>query len=157
MRAVDSEKVLSVATSRWLPFDHCSGVIRRLPTSGTARVMVNGRSKFVPLALGLKVPFLFSALKWTDARQIVAVYFNRVDEVALSNSFPDESVLALDVDRVEPALPAPPCSVLIPSEAVQNGTIKWAEIFSVAPLYISDSWHPRFPVPVAAVPAVGDS
>lgn len=106
--------------SRWISSDYRSGVVRGLPAAGKARVMIDGPGEFVSLALVLEVSFLHPAPKWTDTRRIGAAYFNRIDGVALSDSLPDEPVLALDGVHIEPALAEPSCSDPAPSEPVRN-------------------------------------
>lgn len=55
---IDWITVLSVATGRWIPFDNRSGVVRGLPAVGIARVMIDDRNKFVPLAPSSEVSLL---------------------------------------------------------------------------------------------------
>lgn len=97
--------------------------MRGLPTAGKDGVMVDSHGKFVPLAPVLDTLFLRPASKKSDARQVAAVYFNRVNVVALSNlpdSFSDKTVLATDEDHVKPSLAVPPYSVPVPPEPARN-------------------------------------
>lgn len=54
MRAADCDKVLSIATRRWLSSDYRSGVVSGHSSVRKCLVMVDGRSKFVSLPPALE-------------------------------------------------------------------------------------------------------
>lgn len=62
MRAIDWNKVMSDATNRGLLFEYRLGIVRGLLTIKKAHVMVDGRSKFVSLALVSDAPIFVSLL-----------------------------------------------------------------------------------------------
>lgn len=154
MRANDWSKISSVTTSRWIPLDYLSGVVRKLPVVGKVRVKVDGRSRSVLLPPVSEVPFLCPAPNWTDARRVATAYFNRLVGIVLPDSFPDEHVLALANQAVKPTLVALSSSVLVHPGPVRPKIAKRGHIFSMAILLIGDSGYPCFPVPVATGPAV---
>lgn len=65
-------KVSSASTRSWVFFNYRSEILHELLTAEKARVMVDGRSKLVPVASVLEVPFVFSASTWADAQRVAA-------------------------------------------------------------------------------------
>lgn len=68
MRAVAWVKVLSAATSQWLPYDFCTGVVSGFSSAEQPRVTVGVRYKFVSLPAVPEFPLLRSVSSWIDAR-----------------------------------------------------------------------------------------